>query len=112
MFMPEAHLLLLVAVSFLATASASLPDGRPHANMVPPPLMPLPALSEASTHARLASREEAALPPLDQTYYFDQLIDHKNPDLGTFQQRYWFNYEFYQSGNYIRLKRSHQPLMA
>lgn len=22
---------------------------------------------------------------------FDQLIDHKNPDLGTFPQRYWYN---------------------
>jgi hypothetical protein len=27
------------------------------------------------------------LPPYDTIYYFDQLIDHHNPALGTFQQR-------------------------
>lgn len=26
---------------------------------------------------------------------FQQLIDHKNPSLGTFTQRYWYNAEFY-----------------
>ncbi|CEJ92884.1 hypothetical protein VHEMI08511 [[Torrubiella] hemipterigena] len=26
---------------------------------------------------------------------FDQLIDHSNPSLGTFKQRYWFNSDFY-----------------
>jgi hypothetical protein len=28
------------------------------------------------------------LPPYDTIYYFDQLIDHHNPSLGTFKQRY------------------------
>lgn len=27
--------------------------------------------------------------------FFDQLIDHDNPMLGTFKQRYWINTEFY-----------------
>ncbi|KAK2606354.1 hypothetical protein QQS21_003285 [Conoideocrella luteorostrata] len=27
---------------------------------------------------------------------FQQLIDHKNPSLGTFTQRYWYNAEFYK----------------
>lgn len=27
---------------------------------------------------------------------FQQLIDHKNPSLGTFTQRYWYNDEFYK----------------
>jgi hypothetical protein len=26
---------------------------------------------------------------------FEQLIDHNNPSLGTFQQRYWWNTEFW-----------------
>ncbi|KAH8118766.1 serine carboxypeptidase S28-domain-containing protein [Phellopilus nigrolimitatus] len=44
-----------------------------------------------------------ALPPYDTVYYFDQLIDHSNPDLGTFQQRYWHTYEFYEPGGPITL---------
>ena len=35
-----------------------------------------------------------------EIYYFDQLIDHRNPKLGTFKQRYWHNYEFYEPGQY------------
>ena len=27
---------------------------------------------------------------------FDQLIDHNNPDLGTFPQRYWYNDEWWK----------------
>ena len=39
-----------------------------------------------------------SLPPLNQTYYFDQLVDHNNPRLGTFKQRYWHTWEFYRPG--------------
>ncbi|KAI9056849.1 peptidase S28 [Trametes sanguinea] len=35
--------------------------------------------------------------------YFDQLIDHENPSLGTFKQRYWFNYQYYQPGGPVIL---------
>ncbi|KAI0332898.1 peptidase S28 [Cubamyces sp. BRFM 1775] len=42
-----------------------------------------------------------ALASLDTTYYFDQLIDHNDPSLGTFQQRYWFSYSYYQPGGPI-----------
>ncbi|KAI0262958.1 serine carboxypeptidase S28-domain-containing protein [Gloeopeniophorella convolvens] len=41
------------------------------------------------------------LPPLNTTYIFNQLIDHNNPDLGTFQQRYWTTWEFYETGGPI-----------
>lgn len=27
---------------------------------------------------------------------FDQLIDHNNPSLGTFKQRYWYNTTYYK----------------
>jgi hypothetical protein len=30
---------------------------------------------------------------------FDQLIDHNNPSLGTFKQRYWYSTEFWKGGN-------------
>jgi len=29
--------------------------------------------------------------PIGGNATFDQLIDHKNPSLGTFKQRYWWN---------------------
>ena len=32
------------------------------------------------------------------TYYFDQLIDHNNPSLGTFKQRYYHTAQFYEKG--------------
>jgi len=43
------------------------------------------------------------LPPLNTTYYFDQLIDHNTPGLGTFKQRFWTTWEFYQPGGPIIL---------
>jgi hypothetical protein len=44
-----------------------------------------------------------ALPPITTVYHFDQLIDHNNAELGTFQQRYWMNWEFYEPGGPIVL---------
>lgn len=44
-----------------------------------------------------------ALPSLDTIYYFDQLIDHQNPNLGTFKQRYYHTWEWYQQGMLISL---------
>ncbi|KAJ7124302.1 serine carboxypeptidase S28-domain-containing protein, partial [Mycena epipterygia] len=44
-----------------------------------------------------------ALPPLNTTYYFQQLVDHTNPSLGTFTQRYWHTYEMYKPGGPIIL---------
>ncbi|TFY82703.1 hypothetical protein EWM64_g1305 [Hericium alpestre] len=63
-------------------------------------LLPLHAiLPEPREHARTGS----TLPPLNTTYYFDQLIDHTNPGLGTFKQRYWHTWEFYEPGGAIVL---------
>ncbi|TCD70022.1 hypothetical protein EIP91_005274, partial [Steccherinum ochraceum] len=44
-----------------------------------------------------------SLPSVNTTYYFDQLIDHTNPSLGTFKQRYWHTWEFYKPGGPIVL---------
>ncbi|KAG1790715.1 peptidase S28 [Suillus plorans] len=60
------------------------------------PKIPVPARSNTSPNG-------TALPPITTVYYFDQLIDHNNPDLGTFQQRYWMNWEFYEPGGPIVL---------
>ncbi|KAI0058076.1 peptidase S28 [Artomyces pyxidatus] len=40
---------------------------------------------------------------LTTLYTFDQLIDHTNPSLGTFKQRYWMDWEFYKPGGPIVL---------
>ncbi|KAJ3878386.1 peptidase S28 [Lentinula edodes] len=47
------------------------------------------------------SRNGTQLPPYNTTYYFDQLIDHNDPSKGTFKQRFWHTYEFYESGPVI-----------
>ncbi|CAK5268823.1 unnamed protein product [Mycena citricolor] len=36
-------------------------------------------------------------------YFFDQLLDHTNPSLGTFKQRYWFSEKYYKPGGPIIL---------
>lgn len=41
-------------------------------------------------------------------YYFDQLIDHNNPSLGTFTQRYWQSWEWYKPGKHDH--RCHEVL--
>ncbi|KAF9553738.1 hypothetical protein CPC08DRAFT_697416 [Agrocybe pediades] len=43
------------------------------------------------------------IPSYDTIYYFDQLIDHNNPSLGTFKQRYWHTWEWYKPGGPIIL---------
>ncbi|TFY82708.1 hypothetical protein EWM64_g1304 [Hericium alpestre] len=52
---------------------------------------------------RQHARTGATLPPLNTTYYFDQLIDHDNLKLGTFKQRYWHTWEYYEPGGAIVL---------
>ncbi|TFY59436.1 hypothetical protein EVG20_g7795 [Dentipellis fragilis] len=80
-----------------AYVSARIPDGRLHANMPPMPLMPFEPVSNSVTHAKTG----ASMPPLNTTYYFDQLVDHTNPSLGTFKQRYWMDWEYYEPGGPI-----------
>ncbi|KAJ7580701.1 serine carboxypeptidase S28-domain-containing protein [Mycena floridula] len=40
-------------------------------------------------------------PNYNTTFSFDQLIDHNNPSLGTFPQRYWIDFEWYKPGGPI-----------
>ncbi|KAF9266345.1 hypothetical protein L218DRAFT_922990 [Marasmius fiardii PR-910] len=88
---------------FIAVAGALLPDGRPHANV--PPLSTIPKLEHDafSNDNMVFSRNGTQLSPYVTVYYFDQLIDHNNPSLGTFKQRFWHTYEFYEPGGPIVL---------
>lgn len=49
-----------------------------------PPRIPVP-------EPLAAERDE-----LTKVHTFQQLIDHKNPELGTFPQRYWYNDEWWK----------------
>lgn len=89
--------LLLSAVTW---AQARLPDGRAHANMAPMAPMPRVIMEDSGP---VTSRNGTQLPPYNTTYIFEQLIDHTNPSLGTFQQRFWHTYEFYEPGGPIIL---------
>ncbi|KAI0065544.1 peptidase S28 [Artomyces pyxidatus] len=63
---------------------------------IPPP-RPLTRLSDFNANTG------EAIPSEDTQYTFDQLIDHTNPSLGTFKQRYWVSQEFYSPGGPIVL---------
>ena len=77
----------ILSFSFLFNPVLSLrSEPRPAALKIPVP------------ESTLSINADAALPSPDTTYYFDQLIDHNDPSLGTFQQRYWHTWEFYQPG--------------
>ncbi|EKM56517.1 uncharacterized protein PHACADRAFT_183166 [Phanerochaete carnosa HHB-10118-sp] len=85
---------LLVLLPVLATSFAQI--RRPNANIPrPPALRPLTGLDGPVYHVSTGT----VLPPLNTTYYFDQLIDHTNPSLGTFKQRYWHTWEWYEEGD-------------
>ncbi|KAF8699317.1 Serine protease S28, partial [Rhizoctonia solani] len=73
-------------------------------HIVPPsPSVPLAQAPSTPPVRANSNGTTELLPPYDTIYYFDQLIDHKNPSLGTFKQRYYFTYEFYQPGGPIIL---------
>ena len=95
------RLAFLVASCAPALAIERLRGGRAHANLAPRPAIPIVPIPNAN--APVTSRNGTELPPYNTTYYFDQLIDHNNPSLGTFKQRFWFTYEFYEPGGPIVL---------
>ncbi|EGN95063.1 hypothetical protein SERLA73DRAFT_187354 [Serpula lacrymans var. lacrymans S7.3] len=92
---PRLFKFLLAPLALSSMALAAIPNamlrGRPSLPNVPAPAGPF------------MDRNGTTLPPIDTVYYFDQLIDHNNPGLGTFQQRYWTTWEFYEAGGPIIL---------
>ena len=83
---------------FLAASAAVATAITPRSFGLRAPLPPpLDAGEIAAVHGPLDTNG-SALPPLNTTYYFDQLIDHNDPSKGTFKQRYWHTYEHYEEG--------------
>ena len=84
------------------TQAFRLRDGRrAHGNT--PPKAGVPRVHLEPDLPPVTSKNGTQLPPYNTTYYFDQLIDHSNPSLGTFKQRFWHTYEFYEPGGPIVL---------
>ncbi|KAF9267547.1 peptidase S28 [Marasmius fiardii PR-910] len=98
--MVSASLLGPLFLLLVNIVSASIPDGRPNANFRRPPTIPVIQTAESGP---VTGRDGSELPPYNTTYLFDQLIDHNNPSLGTFKQRFWHTYEFYEPGGPIIL---------
>ena len=88
--LPKMFLRAYFLLGFVALGIAILPNAP----------LPLPQrVSAPSTKSPMTkSSTGASLPPLGTVYYFDQLIDHNDPSKGTFRQRYWNSWEFYQPG--------------
>ena len=93
--MPSPWKVASVLLPLIAAAQAVLPDPRLHAPTIRRPSVPIVT---ADSSVQLTDVKGDALPPLNTVYTFDQLIDHNNPSLGTFQQRYWTTWEFYEAG--------------
>ncbi|EIN10777.1 hypothetical protein PUNSTDRAFT_132850 [Punctularia strigosozonata HHB-11173 SS5] len=88
---------LLLLCSTLVAARTR--DGRMNGNVRPIPGVPRIEVLEGP----VTSRNGTTIPPYNTTYYFQQLIDHNNPSAGTFTQRYWHTWEFYEKGGPIIL---------
>ncbi|KAF7364825.1 Peptidase S28 [Mycena venus] len=88
----------VAAVSALCVVNAFASDG--HTKWILKPSIPIVPLEHTGP---VASRNGTVLPPYNTTYFFQQLIDHNNPSLGTFTQRYWHTSEFYEEGGPIIL---------
>lgn len=67
----------------------------------------MPSLPKVPVPERsITSPNGTALPNITTVYQFDQLIDHDDPVLGTFKQRYWMNWEYYEPGMSRCLRRA------
>ncbi|KAJ7790279.1 hypothetical protein B0H14DRAFT_3501791 [Mycena olivaceomarginata] len=87
----------MLSLVWIACALAPLVAGAQRPNS--PPQLTQPALAFSDTRA-------AALTPTTTTAvacFFDQLLDHSSPLLGTFPQRFWFYEGYYKEGGPIIL---------
>ncbi|KAJ6616277.1 peptidase S28 [Mycena sp. CBHHK59/15] len=89
-----------LSVAAALTVASAVPGDRPHANFLRKPSIPIVPIQQTGP---VTSRNGTMLPPYNTTYTFQQLIDHNNPSLGTFTQRYWHTYEMYETGGPIVL---------
>ena len=94
---PTISAILILCVLALGSAiQTTVLNGSAHGNM-----RRLSSVSQADAEGgAVFSRNGTHLPPYTTIYHFDQLVDHTNPSLGTFKQRFWHTYEFYEPGKY------------
>lgn len=60
---------------------------------------------QARAHLGIKAVKAGSTTPIAGT--FDQLVDHKNPSLGTFKQRYWYSTEYWHGpGSPVRITTS------
>ena len=77
---------VILVLAWIATVSAI----RPHPSLGPShPLPPLEAGDEFAIEA-------AGAVSFAGNASFTQLLDHDNPSKGTFQQKFWWNYQFWE----------------
>ncbi|KAF8256895.1 hypothetical protein EI94DRAFT_1709986 [Lactarius quietus] len=98
---------MLAVLSLLASvlmAHELVPKGFNARGLPPRPLAPAVSAPHSLEHypIRIPNSDEEH-PALEIVHYFDQYIDHNNQTLGTFQQRYWVSWEFYEPGGPIIL---------
>ncbi|EJF57333.1 hypothetical protein DICSQDRAFT_69770 [Dichomitus squalens LYAD-421 SS1] len=93
----------LVTLVLLLSSATALPSSRAKGPTLGPPRPSIPHLENFSKDIPVLSRNGTQLPAYSHAYYFDQLIDHMDLTLGTFKQRYYHTYEFYQPGGPIIL---------
>jgi len=87
----------LTLFSLISSCSGRLPDGRLNGNIPHQPNIPVARLGDR-IRLPVVSMDGTELPPYNTIYYFDQLIDHTNPSLGTFKQRYYHTSEYHKPG--------------
>lgn len=100
---PFAHVaaLLLTAAPLLTSVVDAIPvtaSSKPLPSRAPWPVVQKVPLARIGP---VFDRYGAEIPSYDTVYYFDQLIDHNDPSLGTFKQRYWHTWEFYEPGLFL-----------
>ncbi|KAF7375194.1 hypothetical protein MSAN_00406000 [Mycena sanguinolenta] len=86
---------MLAFVSIACALVSLVAAARPPSGLLP---LKQPPLAFAETRTGLAP--DATQPT---AYFFDQILDHSNPSLGTFQQRFWFYEGYYKEGGPIIL---------
>ena len=91
------HLLLLFLLTYTPQPTKAIPY---HPRLSPPGIQIGPPVHVTNTQTPLRRRTTTLPPkhkPKDKNDWgtFPQLLDHSNPSLGTFPQRYWYGTEFY-----------------
>ena len=88
---------LVVPLVLLLACVTGLPSHAKGPALMPP-RPSIPHVDNPLEGLSVVSRNGTQLPDYAHVYYFSQLIDHTNPSLGTFKQRYYHTYEFYEPG--------------